>query len=111
MPIAAPKHKPPRRISPDGVQAKIRRFRSSSVWQKCRNNFINKNPTCVLCKKDGFVRLSDHAHHIKPLIRRFDLKLDQKNLAALCSKCHSRVEAMERLGEATEYLFGSINNG
>ena len=60
-----------------------------SRWNKARKRFLEKNPLCVECMKQGrYVRATD-VDHIVP--HRGDPKLfwDEGNWQALCHRCHS----------------------
>jgi len=84
------------------------RIRSGTAWQQARRVFIAQHPLCC----DPFTvhqitgpRLSQHVHHIAPLIERPELACVESNLAALCTACHSHVESLVRKGKPTAYLF------
>ena len=98
-----PAHKPAsapsvrQQTDPRYVLAK--KIRDSTAWQKARRFFVAQNPVCIdPFKWHGmqYPALTQHAHHILPLIDRPDLAFDGANLAPLCAPCHASVEAMER---------------
>jgi 5-methylcytosine-specific restriction endonuclease McrA len=89
--------------------AEAARIRSGVAWQKVRKMHRAYEPLCC----DPF---SDHphepranqtSHHIIPLVERPDLAYDMKNLAPLCTRCHAKLERMEREGKATRGLFAA----
>ena len=61
--------------------------------------------------EDGVVVMTEHVHHIEPLQARPDLACVEANCAPLCVTCHGKIEAMERRGEATQYLFRAWQEG
>lgn len=86
------------------------RIRSSIQWRRLRNWYRATHPLC--CDPFGEHKASpvgiDDVHHIFSIESRPDMSLDVNNLAALCRRCHSRVEQMERAGKSTAGLFASI---
>lgn len=72
--------------------------RYGSKWRKIRNRYINDNPLCEQCLKDGGFTKEQEVHHILPL--RCGWNRDKSNLMSLCKSCHSRISilvgAMER---------------
>lgn len=57
------------------------------AWVKLRNNYIKHNPLCEMrgpaCK--GAARI---VHHVIPIEKRPDLRLERSNLMAVCDPCH-----------------------
>lgn len=69
-------------------------------WQQARKVFLQSNPLCCMCKKDGRIEPATVADHIKP--HQGDLKLfwDRKNWQAICARHHnSDKQALERSGK------------
>lgn len=89
--------------------ARAAQIRGSSAWKRVRVAFIADNPVC--CDPFQVHRLgpepAEDVHHVEPLHRRPELALDAANLRPLCRSCHNTIEAMERSGKATQYLFTS----
>jgi len=89
--------------------AKARKFRSSSLWQKVRAMFLRNNPLCAdpfsNHFKEGGAVGGNQVHHIKGLSVRYDLRVTESNLATVCTRCHSKVEVLERQNRQTAYLF------
>jgi hypothetical protein len=61
----------------------------SSGWQKVRDDFVNKNPTCAACGGRSLLNV----HHVKPFHEHPELELDESNLIVLCEgsrgvNCH-----------------------
>ena len=65
------------------------RKRYNYQWRKLRARFLNQNPLCEMCKRQGRYTQATEVHHIKPLSEGGDN--DIKNLMALCHSCHSRI--------------------
>lgn len=58
-------------------------------WDKLRNSFIQENPYCAECDRQGLVRLASEVDHIEPFTSVDDPKrLDRDNLQSLCHRCH-----------------------
>ena len=119
MPFAPPTFKPHPHLKrtattwkPSAIQRRIRGIRSSTAWRRFSHGFLRRNRYCVdpfgthaKLKLTGLVP-SRQTHHIIPLIDRPDLAFKRDNVAALCTQCQARVEAMERRGEVTRGMFG-----
>ena len=58
-------------------------------WRKLRARFLNQNPFCEMCKRQGRYTAATEVHHIKPLSAGGDNA--ETNLMALCKPCHSRI--------------------
>lgn len=87
--------------------AEAARIRSSARWQRFRDWFRARHPLC--CDPFGVhgelsVAVAQ-VHHVEPLAERPDLACDESNCRPLCTRCHSRVERIERSGESTRALF------
>lgn len=71
------------------------RFRSSAAWQKKRQEILQRDHyLCRICLEDEH-RLNHEdlqIHHITPLDRDFNQRLDANNLISLCSKHHDEAE-------------------
>ncbi len=64
-------------------------------WRKYREDFLKKNPLCVICLKEGKYKPSTVVDHITP--HKGDMKLfwDKNNHQALCKKHHDIKTAKE----------------
>lgn len=60
-------------------------FYASRKWRKLRRVKIANNPICEECEK----AYATEVHHISPLDRDYDNRLNYDNLQALCKPCHS----------------------
>lgn len=73
-----------RRATPEEIQ----RFYKSAEWKRARYEVLRRNPRCSICGRgaqDGAVLQVDH---IRPLSRRWDLRLAPSNLRSACSACN-----------------------
>jgi len=60
-----------------------------SRWKKLRNAFIQHNPVCEHCERNGQTTRATEVDHIKPFKGYGDpLRLDVSNLQSLCHSCH-----------------------
>lgn len=74
-------------------ELKIQKFYNSKEWRKKRLEILERsNGLCVVCWLLGRVRLASSVHHIVKLRDDFELRLDDKNLIAVCRDCHELVE-------------------
>lgn len=58
-------------------------------WSGVSEKFRKRHPFCAECERRGFVILASVVDHIIPVRCRSDLRLDWKNLQALCHRCHN----------------------
>ena len=90
-------------------KSEVRRFRSSGAWTKFREMFRKDNPLCYDPfgdhESDGRVVPSQEVHHIVSVANGYMSALDADNCAALCSRCHQKIERMNRIGSDTKDLF------
>jgi hypothetical protein len=89
--------------------ARSKKYRSSSNWQKVRAIHLKEYPLCFDPHgdhaKDNRSVPAKQVHHILGLETHFHLRAYPKNLASLCTGCHSKIENLERSGKKTAYLF------
>ena len=69
-------------------------FYNSKRWRALRNYFIQKNPLCAQCKRDGIIRGAQMVDHVVP-ITMGGSPVDQKNLQSLCNSCHAKKSGRE----------------
>ncbi len=76
-------------------RGQIERFRSTATWQKKRSEVLNRDHNlCRVCF-DADHRINNKGlsvHHITPLGKDFEQRLDENNLISLCSKHHDEAE-------------------
>ena len=54
------------------------------AWRTLRDLFIRAHPTC------SCGRAAEIVHHIVPTSEAMHLRLDERNLVALCRRCHGQ---------------------
>lgn len=71
------------------------KFRSKNIWAKKRNEIRERDLNCCrIClsqKKINTKNLS--VHHIVPIEKDYDLRLENSNLITLCQRHHEEAEA------------------
>lgn len=87
----------------------IDRFRSSRKWREKRERIRSRDlGLCVVCRlNDLYVYNGLSCHHIEPLEKRFDLRLEDNNLITLCLRHHEEAECGKI---SKEYLKDIIKN-
>ena len=90
-PIEEPRR---RRHAPSGDP-----FYSSKRWRGLRSRFLAQNPVCAECERAGRKppRPAREVHHVANRIENPSLSFSWENLEALCSECHGRITARERI--------------
>ena len=63
-------------------------FYNSKRWRALRNYFIQMNPLCAQCKREGRVKGAQCVDHIKNIASGGSM-VDIKNLQSLCNSCHA----------------------
>lgn len=72
-------------------------FYNSRAWRKARKLFLQKNPLCVDCEKEGLVVAATVVDHIIP-INLGGEKLSESNFQSMCSSHHNAKSARESKG-------------
>lgn len=82
-------------------------IRGSARWQRLRDYHRSLAPICCdpFDEHRSVCTLATTSHHVEPIGQRPDLAFRLENLAPLCTRCHARVERMERSGQPTRHLF------
>ena len=99
-----PKAKDPRiRYYKSEARTDAQRFRSSRTWQRKTEEIKRRDKyLCRLCLFNGRINNRDlSVHHIVPIAKANDRRLDNDNLITLCSECHRKIEGD---GSATDLL-------
>ena len=93
------KHKP---LHPEEVRSASERG-YGRAWQKARKQYLDANPLCVMCLKEGRYRKATVVDHIKP--HRGDEKLfwDRSNWQALCKQHHDQKTLTEDINPTYHY--------
>jgi 5-methylcytosine-specific restriction enzyme A len=75
-------------------------------WQKVRAVQLREHPVCQCdrCREMGRVRPADTVHHIQPVERAPELRLDPGNLLSMGWGCHEAEEGRSRDKEYDEWV-------
>lgn len=70
------------------------KFRNTNAWIKKRNQIKKRDKyLCQLCLKDNVYNYDDlQVHHIIPIAKNYDRRLDSDNLITLCRMHHEQAE-------------------
>ena len=66
-----------------------------TTWRKARKRYLQSNPLCVECERQGKTVPANEVDHIIPHKSNYRLMWDEDNWQALCKQCHSRKTATE----------------
>ena len=72
-----------------------RRLRSTGRYQRARRRFLNDNPLCAVCLRDGMVEGATELDHIIPVADGAYDFWDTENWQPICRKCHLSKTAEE----------------
>ena len=68
---------------------RYQQFYNSPEWRDLRNyKFYMAEGLCELCRKKGKVKAAREIHHIVPIEKDWNKRLDYENLIALCPSHH-----------------------
>ena len=77
-------------------ESKYQQFYKSTAWRKLSRHWLEKNPICVKCYKQGIIRPAQIVDHITEIKDDWSKRLDASNLQSLCRVCHNHKTAIER---------------
>ncbi len=87
----------------DNYHSKYGKFYASTKWRKLRNQkFADADGLCEMCKKEDRYELGKEVHHIVPIEKDWDRRLDYDNLILLCPMHHNEVH--ERQSVLQDFL-------
>ena len=95
------------RRNADPVLRAAARIRNSGRWKAFRKWFWRRHPECCNPFGSHGLVVAKQIHHIVPLAVDGSLAFAETNCAPLCTRCHGRIDAMERRGEGAVDLFAS----
>lgn len=83
------------------------KIRSTNAWIEFSKQFRRDHPLCFDPYRVHYpsYEASEDTHHIIPLSARPDLAYDYDNCAAVCRRCHGRLEGATKAGRHTRQLF------
>ena len=70
-------------------------------WRKVRAEVLREHPLCADCLARGIVRAATVVHHIRAISECPELRLESRNLLALCRDCHELRHGRKALREAS----------
>lgn len=75
----------------------INKFRSTRIWQKKRQEIKERDKyLCQNCLKNGIFQFNKlEVHHITPISKSWNKRLENGNLITLCSTCHKMADNEE----------------
>lgn len=90
-----------------------------SVWRKLRGQFLARHPLCLWCKTKGITTPATMVHHLKPIKKVKELRLDDDNLVSLCRSCHGEIHTLmtyhnsmyNRLADELKSIRNAEDNG
>lgn len=71
----------------------------TAEWRKASKKYLQVNPLCVSCDKQGKIVLAECVDHIVPHKGNMKLFWDVSNWQSLCNSCHSRKTVKEDMGK------------
>lgn len=78
----------------------------TSTWRRVAKRFLERDPYCEECFKQGKITPATEVDHIVPHKGDRNLMWDEKNWQSLCHRCHSRKTAREDGGFGNKVLEG-----
>jgi 5-methylcytosine-specific restriction protein A len=70
------------------------KFYNSKQWRATRNFYIQANPLCEECDRNGIITGAQCVDHITP-ITKGGHETHQGNLQSLCNPCHAKKSSRE----------------
>jgi 5-methylcytosine-specific restriction enzyme A len=68
-------------------------FYKSIEWQRERQRALKRDKyLCQRCLNSKKIVAADMVHHINPVERYWELRLDISNLISLCNACHNTID-------------------
>jgi 5-methylcytosine-specific restriction protein A len=88
-------HKQYRRQIADAKRENSSKRLYNYAWQKARKYYLQRNPLCRTCKKQGITKQANVVDHIIPHKGDYDLFWDEDNWQSMCKECHDIKTARE----------------
>ncbi len=79
--------------------AEVRAARRTARYQRARAAFLESNPLCAECRRQGFTAGADELDHIEP-VEAGGPFWDESNWQGLCRPCHEAKTAAENARRA-----------
>ncbi len=79
-----------KRFTTDAVRGGAVKRGYDAKWREARKLFLQKNPLCVSCMRDGKLTPATIVDHVIPHRGDQTLFWNKSNWQALCKRCHDR---------------------
>ncbi len=87
-------------------------FYQSWEWKQLRAyKFTKENGLCERCRAKGIIRAGKEVHHIIPLDKNWEKRLDIENLILLCPDCHNEKHGRESSLQKFNHFWEGLNGG
>lgn len=98
-----------RRRMKDKEEKERQEFYVSKPWLKLSEH-IKKHyfGLCVICWSKELIQGSEFTHHIETLKDKYELRLDENNLAPLCDCCHKRVHSLMKKSDKDKLIIQKV---
>jgi 5-methylcytosine-specific restriction enzyme A len=93
MPARIPSRKSPADLMParrTESEAERKRWYNAKPWRALRASFLREHPLCAECERQGRLTPATTVHHVEERLKRPDMAMDEANLEASCTPCHTR---------------------
>jgi 5-methylcytosine-specific restriction endonuclease McrA len=71
-----------------GTPERVAQFYKSAAWKRARFEVLSKSPRCVYCGHSAKDGRRMNVDHVRPISKRWDLRLDPRNLQTTCASCN-----------------------
>lgn len=81
------------RYNKERVDKEYTDFYKTKEWEHIRAIALARDRyQCVMCKQKGILKKADMVHHIVPVKKNWNKRLELNNLISLCNACHNGIE-------------------
>ncbi|WP_286312645.1 HNH endonuclease [Romboutsia ilealis] len=101
------------RYNRDKANESYRLFYTTKEWYRKREEIYKLyEGHCVICRALYKFNPIEEIHHIEPLLKNYDKRLDNDNLIGLCSKCHKDIHyhKIDNKDKLEKYIKQKINS-
>lgn len=75
-------------------------------WQKARAVFLDRNPLCIFCARNGRVEVANVVDHVIPHEGDQKLFWDRSNWQSLCKPCHDSTKRLMENDKTARHRVG-----
>ena len=87
-------------------------FYNGKEWKELRDwKFADANGLCEECRENGKIVVGKEVHHIIPIEKDWEKRLDANNLKLLCPECHNSVHSRESQLQKFNKFWEELENG